>query len=117
MADDTTAGGPGLPYNVAHVERLRSWLASEAALSEGVMFGVPAFFLRGRLLCCAWGDGVGIRIASASAQSVLGQGCEPFKPFGRSPMPGWVYRSCADGHDLALTRTLLEIAVVEIRGA
>ena len=82
-------------------------------VKEGLMFGLPAFFVDGRVLCCVCAEGVALRLSSVEAQSVVGaEACAPFKPFGRAPMPGWVFRAERDGHDLEQTWGLLELAFV-----
>ena len=92
-------------------------LADVPGIAQRTMFGVPAFFVDGRLFCCVWGDGVGLRLPMAQAQTVVGaDGLGPFRPFGRAPMRGWVQRDQPEAAALRQDADLIVAACEHIRG-
>jgi len=92
------------------------WFEGQQGVTQGTMFGVPAFFVAGRVFACVWGDGVGLRLPTETAQTVVGlRGLKSFTPFGRSPMRGWIQRDCADAPELKATRELCEAACAYVR--
>ena len=99
MSADDTSRGPGARWQGDVLETVGALLADVSGVSQKTMFGVPAFFVDGRLFCCVWGDGVGLRMPLELAQTFVGaDALGPFKPFGRAPMGGWVFRGgIADG--------------------
>ena len=99
------------------VARLRAVMHTYPRTHEGGMFGMPAFFVAGRVFCCVSAEGIGVRIQPEHAHSVVGaSGCAPFKPFGRAPMPGWILRSHTPGHDHEQTLKLLALAHAALVG-
>ena len=107
--------GPGRPWSAACLDALSELLGETPEVTQKVMFGVPAFFVTSRVFCCVWGEGVGLRLPTVQAQSLIGvDALAPFRPFGRAPMSGWIQR------DLTLPivgaeRALIEAARAHVR--
>ena len=92
------------------------WFEGQRGVTQGTMFGVPAFLVDGRVFACVWDDGVGLRLPTEAAQTVVGlQGLESFTPFGRSPMRGWIQRDCIDAPEFTATRKLCDAACAYVR--
>jgi hypothetical protein len=116
MSTKDTHEGPGARWRDDVLEVVGEHLDEVPAITRRTMFGVPAFFLEGRLLCCVWGDGVGLRLPLEQAQTVVGaDGLDPFKPFGRAPMSGWVQRN-GGAEGLKADRALILSACEYVRG-
>jgi len=116
MSATDTPKGPGARWREDVLAVVGDLLAEVPDVTRRTMFGVPAFFLGGRLLCCVWGDGVGLRLPLEQAQSLVGaDGLSPFKPFGRAPMSGWVQRN-GGPEGLAEDRALILCACEHVRG-
>jgi hypothetical protein len=80
-----------ISFNPNHTEVLRKMLLPIPGVSAGKMFGFPAFYFRGRLFACVYGDGVGLKLPEALANDLIGtDGIVPFEPMGRKRMKGWV---------------------------
>ena len=91
---------------------VRDLVADVPTLTEGKMFGLPAFFVAGKLFACVYGDGVGLKLPSEWVSALLGTpGVEEFRPYGKPSMRQWIQlnRDVADEYaaDLEL---LLESA-------
>ena len=72
------------------------------------MFGLPAFFVVGRLFACVSETGVALRIPLEMAQTFVGADhLRPFAPFGRAPMRGWLHRAVGLEADTSRERALL----------
>ena len=76
------------------------------------MFGLPAFYVAGKLFACVYGDGVGLKLPAERVAALLDRpGVAPFRPYGKPAMRQWIQltRSSADDYagDLEL---LLESA-------
>jgi len=92
------------------------WFEGQHGVTQGAMFGVPAFLVDGRVFACVWGDGVGLRLPTETAQTVVGlMGLKSFTPFGRSPMRGWIQRDCTDVPEFTPTRKLCDAACAYVR--
>lgn len=77
-----------------HPDAIR-WVDTHAgAVPEAVpgrMFGTIAWYAGGRAFACVVGEGAAVKLgASAAAQAQI-PGFEPFMPYGKGPMTGWVY--------------------------
>lgn len=116
MSSDSTGKGPGARWRRDVLKAVDELLGDVSGITQKTMFGVPAFFVDGRLFCCVWGDGVGLRLPMEQATTVVGaDALGPFKPFGRAPMRGWVQRN-GGSEGLSQDRTLILSAVEHVRG-
>lgn len=117
MSSDHTGKGPGARWRPEVLAAVTELLSDAPGVTQKTMFGVPAFFVDGRLFCCVWGDGVGLRFPMDRAQTVVGvDALGPFRPFGRAPMAGWVQRDAESPAGLEADRALISAACEHVRG-
>ena len=111
MSLDPSGNGPGARWRPDLLDGMTAWFADRPGVTSQPMFGVPAFFVEGRVFACVWGDGVGVRLSTETGQSVVGlRGLKSFTPFGRSPIRGWLQRDCTSDPDFAATQALCDAA-------
>lgn len=116
MAINSSGSGPGARWRPDLLEAMTTWFGERPDVTQGMMFGVPAFFVAGRLFVCVWGDGVGLRLPTDIAQTVVGlAGLKSFTPLGRSPMRGWIQRDCTDVPGFTASRALCEAGYEYVR--
>ncbi len=80
-------------FNERHKELLDSFLLNIPEVKPGRMFGYPAYYVRGKLFACVYGQGVGIKIPENLAQDLLvrrKKDIKPFQPMGKAKMREWV---------------------------
>ena len=83
-------------YRPDVVAVLRGLLADQPGIVEGPMFGLPAFFVAGKLFACAYGDGVGVKLPPERVAALLKlPEATPFRPYGKPAMRAWVQLSRA----------------------
>ncbi len=117
MSSDHTGKGPGARWRPEVLAAVTELLAEVPGVTQKTMFGVPAFFVDGRLFCCIWGEGVGLRLPMDRAQTVVGaDALGPFRPFGRAPMTGWVQRDVESPEAIADDQSLIEATCEHVRG-
>jgi hypothetical protein len=108
--------GPGARWRPDLFDRMTVWFGERSEVTQMVMFGVPAFYVGGRVFVCVWGDGVGLRLPTEVAQSVVGlTGLRSFTPLGRTPMRGWIQRDCTDEPQFTSTLALSDAAYEYVR--
>ena len=89
-------------YRSDVVAVLRDLLADQPGIVEGPMFGLPAFFVAGKLFACAYGDGVGVKLPPERVAALLERPeVTPFRPYGKPAMRAWVQLSRASADDYA----------------
>ena len=82
---------PKAHFNPAHQAFLDGMLLQIPEVTSGKMFGYPAYFVRGKLFACVYGEGVGIKIPQTTAGELLKNAhIVPFQPMGRAIMRQWV---------------------------
>ena len=58
---------------------------------EGKMFGYAAYYVKGKLFACIYGDGVGVKVPEEIASTLLlEKHVVPFQPLGKPKMPEWI---------------------------
>jgi len=78
-------------FNDKHKEVLDGMLLDIPGVKAGKMFGLPGYYVDGKLLACVWEDGVSIKLPQAVREELLRQkGIEPFVPMEGRPMKEWV---------------------------
>jgi hypothetical protein len=80
---------PGCRADVLEwVERL---LGSRPEVTQGKMFGFPAFYTAGRLFACVYGDGIGLKLPQDLVRRLEGKPwITPFQPYGKPKMKEWI---------------------------
>lgn len=83
--------GPGPGWNEKETAHLLE-MGEEEGGKRGHMFGHPALYNRGKLAVCAYGEGIGLKLAAERVAELLETGLgTPFQPYGKSPMREWVH--------------------------
>jgi len=60
-------------------------------VKAGKMFGYPAYYVKGKLFACVYGDGVGLKVPEQVANALLEkEAIIPFQPMGRNRMREWI---------------------------
>jgi TfoX/Sxy family transcriptional regulator of competence genes len=82
------------------VERFAAALPGHPALVRKPMFGYPAAFANGNMVCGLFQDSVVVRLGKEGATSVIAQGrAQPFTPMPGRAMTGYVLVPEADASD------------------
>lgn len=72
-------------------EALDSILLEIPGVCAGKMFGLPGYYIEGKLFACVYREGVGIKVPANLAASLLErENVIPFQPFEKSKMLEWV---------------------------
>ncbi|MCG3187197.1 MAG: hypothetical protein IOMNBAOH_01794 [Rhodocyclaceae bacterium] len=78
-------------YSMAYLEVIRSLVQDHPDVRKGWMFGLPAFFVGGKIFACLYENGIGIKLPDAEAARALAcPGVRPFQPYGKKPMREWI---------------------------
>jgi hypothetical protein len=87
------SGRPASPGCRADVlEWLERLLGNRPEVTQGKMFGFPAFYTAGRLFACVYGEGVGLKLPREMVRQLDGlPGISPFRPYGKAEMKEWVH--------------------------
>jgi len=88
-----SGGRPASPgYRNGVVEVLDRLLTARPEVTRGKMFGFPAFYTRGKLFACVYGDGVGLKLPQTAIRTLEGKpGITPFQPYGKARMKEWIH--------------------------
>lgn len=86
------SGRPASPgYRADVLEVLARLLAERPEVTQGKMFGFPAFYTAGKLFACVYGDGVGLKLPQEMVRGLEGRpGITPFQPYGKPKMREWI---------------------------
>jgi len=95
-ADSGPGGGltpsAGRKYRPEITAAVRDLVADVPGLTEGKMFGLPAFFVAGKLFACVYGEGVGLKLPAERVATLLGTpGVDQFRPYGKPSMRQWIH--------------------------
>ncbi len=86
------AARPRPSYYVDILIVLNRLLGKRVDVTQGNMFGFPAFYTGGKLFACVYGDGVGLKLPEQVIQGLQGKpGITPFRPYGRPKMKEWIH--------------------------
>ncbi len=78
-------------YRADVLEVLARLLAERPEVTQGKMFGFPAFYTAGKLFACVYGDGVGLKLPQEMVRGLEGRpGITPFQPYGKPKMREWI---------------------------
>ncbi len=86
------SGRPASPgYRADVLEVLARLLADRPEITQGKMFGFPAFYTAGKLFACVYGDGVGLKLPQEMVRGLEGRpGITPFHPYRKPKMREWI---------------------------
>jgi len=78
-------------FNEKHKEVLDGMLLDIPGVKAGKMFGLPGYYIDGKLFACVWEDGVSLKVPAGLREELLEKrGVEPFVPMEGRPMKEWV---------------------------
>jgi hypothetical protein len=99
-------------FNPKHKEVLDSVLLQMPGVVAGTMFGYPAYYINKKLFACLYEEGVGIKVPTNIADSLVGQkGIIRFLPKGRKPMKEWIQINHERSEDYRMDEEILKISV------
>ncbi|RJP28324.1 MAG: TfoX family protein [Actinobacteria bacterium] len=82
---------PLAAFNEKHKETLDEMLLPIPGVKAGKMFGLPGYYVDGKLFACVWEDGVSLKVPPEVREELLAKrGVEPFVPMEGRPMKEWV---------------------------
>lgn len=86
------SGRPASPgYQADVLEVLARLLAKRPEVTQGKMFGFPAFYTAGKLFACVYGEGVGLKLPEEVILSLDDKPhITPFRPYGKPKMKEWI---------------------------
>ena len=91
---------PIADFNLEHKKVLDEMLLDIPGVKPGKMFGLPGYFINGKLFACVWEDGVSLKVPEGLRAELLEQeGAEPFVPMKNRPMKEWVLIRRKDSRD------------------
>ena len=78
-------------YNIEIKEIIDGLLLDHLDVSQGKMFGYPAYYTNKKLFACVYEDALGIKVPFEFAKKLLEhENIVPFVPMGRRPMKEWI---------------------------
>jgi TfoX/Sxy family transcriptional regulator of competence genes len=81
---------PIADFNEKHKEVLDEVLLDIPGVKAGKMFGLPGYYVGGKLFACVWENGVSVKLPQDVREKLLKQkGVEPFVPMEGRPMREW----------------------------
>ena len=87
-------------FNEEHKKVLDEMLLEIPGVKPGKMFGLPGYYINGKLFACVWEDGVSLKVPQEVRERLLEQtGVEPFVPMENRPMKEWVLITRKDSKD------------------
>ena len=91
---------PIADFNPKHKEVLDGMLLDIPGVKAGKMFGLPGYYIDGKLFACVWEDGVSLKVPTKVREELLKKrGVGPFVPMEGSPMKEWVLIRRKDSRD------------------
>ena len=78
-------------FNAKHKEVLDGMLLDIPGVKAGKMFGLPGYYVDGKLFACVWEGGGSLKLPEKPREEILKRrGVEPFVPMEGRPMREWV---------------------------
>ncbi len=102
-------------YRAEVVEVLTRLLAKRPEVRPGKMFGFPAFYTRGKLFACVYGDGVGLKVPEVMVRKLDGNpGITPFQPYGMAKMKEWIHIARVQAEAYAADAKLFQTSIAYV---
>lgn len=100
-------------FNPQHKAVLDDLLLGDHRVRPGKMFGYPAYYAGEKLAICLYDEGVGVKLPSAVAASLLetDPNVIPFQPLGRPKMREWVQINLQDSENYQQYQTVFEESI------
>lgn len=78
-------------FNPENKKAIDALLLRLPLVTEGKMFGYPAYYINKKMFACVYEQGVGIKIPAEAAKDLLDKtGISHFQPMGRAVMKEWI---------------------------
>lgn len=80
-----------ISYNRDHRNVIDAILLDLPGVTQGKMFGYPAYYVNRKMFACLYENGIGLKLPEDYTRQLLEQGTAfPFQPLGRKKMRRWV---------------------------
>lgn len=89
-----------LVYDPGHKRVLDDMLLDIPGVKPGRMFGLPGYYVGGKLFACLYEKGVAVKLPEGERERLLREeGVETFVPMGKHAMKEWVLINRKDSRD------------------
>jgi hypothetical protein len=87
-------------------------LLNMSNVTEGKMFGYPAYYVNKKLFACIYGEGVGVKVPEKIVPKFLSdESIIPFQPYGKSKMKKWIQINHVNSEDYHKDMDIFRISV------
>jgi|GEM_PF-255236 hypothetical protein len=103
-------------FNPEVKEALESFLLEDVEVEPGKAFGMPAYYINGKMFAGVWGDGATLKVPADQAAELLARdGISEFEPMAGRVMRNWVLITRGDPADLRKDKDLFDTAIEYVR--
>lgn len=100
-----------MSFDPAVKDVLDSFLLENIEVEPGHAFGLPAYYVNGKMFAAVYEDGATIKVPEEITSGLLEREyIEPFRPMGRKTMKNWLYIRHDDPEDFEGDRGLFQEA-------
>lgn len=93
-------------------------LLNISGVTEGNMFGYPAYYINGKLLACHYHEGIAVKVPQELGSSLLGSTdneVEAFRPMGKKMGENWILLNRMDSRNYHNNKKLFEAAAAYVK--
>ena len=102
---------PKMSFDPEVKEVLDSFLLENVEVEPGKAFGLPAYYVNGKMFAAVYEDGATLKVPEDMRDELLErEGISEFRPMGRHTMKGWVLIRLEDPAELVEYRELFDLA-------
>jgi TfoX/Sxy family transcriptional regulator of competence genes len=102
---------PKMSFSPEVKEALDSFLLDNVEVEPGKAFGLPAYYVNGKMFAGVYEDGATLKVPEELRDELLErEGISEFRPMERHTMKGWVLLTRDDPADLVKDRELFDLA-------
>jgi YjbR len=102
---------PKMTFDPGVKEALDAFLLENVEVEPGKAFGLPAYYVNGKMFAAVYEDGASIKVPEEMVAELLARdGISEFRPMGRHVMKSWVLIRRQDPADYVKDRELFQAA-------
>lgn len=102
---------PKMSFSQEVKETLDSFLLDNVEVEPGKAFGLPAYYVNGKMFAGVYEDGAILKVPEEFRDELLErEGISEFRPMEKHTMKGWVLLKREDPSELAGDRELFDLA-------
>jgi hypothetical protein len=102
---------PKMSFDPAVKDVLDSFILENVEIEPGKAFGLPAYYVNGKMFAAVYGEGATIKVPEETASELLElENIEPFRPMERHTMKNWLLIRHDDPEDFRGDRELFQAA-------